>query len=77
MENDRLPFAPFFLPMTLIKKIMKLYFGMISIVFATVCFGMGIYLIPATMWRAFCVAFLIIALILLVVGIILIRKNKK
>lgn len=46
------------------------------IVFATVCFGLGIYLIPATMWRSFCVAFLMIAVILLAVGIILIRKKK-
>ena len=48
----------------------------LCIVLAVIFIGIGVYLLPATMWRNIAVGALIIGILLLVVGIFLLRKQK-
>lgn len=50
--------------------------GVLCIVLAVIFIGIGVYLLPATMWRNIAVGALIIGILLLVVGIFLLRKQK-
>ncbi len=50
--------------------------GILCIILAVIFMGIGVYLLPATMWRNIAAGALIIGILLLAAGIFLLRKQK-